>query len=468
MSTAVLEEMAGQVPATALVERLRAGFASGRTRPLAYRQQQLEGLSRFLKECEGEIESALHQDMRRPSFEAYPSEIALIVAELALARKKLGSWTRPERVSTAMACQPGRSWIAREPLGVVLIIGPWNYPLQLLLLPLVGAIAAGNCAVIKPSELAPATARLIATRLPQYLDAGCVQVVPGGAAETTALLAERFDSIFYTGGETVGRIVMRAAAEHLTPVTLELGGKSPCIVDRHTDLLVAARRIIWGKFYNAGQTCVAPDYVLAHREIEEPLLARLKQTVHEFFGDQPQAGKDYGRIINGRHYERLMKLLDGHGDVVTGGTGNAADCFIAPTILRNVPADSPVMESEIFGPILPVLKVKDIDDAIAFVNARAKPLVLYLFTRDAEVQAKVLERTTSGGVTVNHTLLHLVNPSLPFGGVGASGMGAYHGKATFETFSHRKSVLLKPTWLDPWFFYPPYNSAKKKWVRRII
>ena len=468
MSSAVLEERAGQETASALVGRLRAGYLSGRTRPLLYRQQQLEGLARFLKECEGEIEAALDQDMRRPSFEAYPSEIALIVAEVALARKKLGSWTRPERVATAMACQPGRSWIQREPLGVVLIIGPWNYPLQLLLLPLVGAIAAGNCAVIKPSELAPATGRLIATRLPQYLDAGCVQVVLGGAAEATALLAERFDSIFYTGGETVGRIVMRAAANHLTPVTLELGGKSPCIVDRHTDLQVAARRIMWGKFYNAGQTCVAPDYVLAHQEIEEPLLAQMKQTLHDFFGDQPQAGRDYGRIINGRHYERLMKLLEGGGEIVTGGTGEAADCYIAPTILRNVPTDAPVMESEIFGPILPVLKVKDVDEAIAFVNSRAKPLALYLFTRDAEVQAKVLEHTTSGGVTVNHTLLHLVNPSLPFGGVGASGMGAYHGRATFETFSHRKSVLVKRTWLDPWFFYPPYDDAKRKWVRRII
>jgi aldehyde dehydrogenase (NAD+) len=367
-----------------------------------------------------------------------------------------------------MACQPGRSYIYRDPLGVVLIIGPWNYPLQLLLLPALGAIAAGNCVVLKPSELAPATSSLIARRLPEYLDAASVSVVEGGAAETTMLLAERFDHIFFTGGETVGRIVMQAAARHLTPVTLELGGKSPCIVDRHVDLEVAARRIVWGKFYNTGQTCVAPDYILAHKEIEERLLAKLKETVHEFFGDDPHSVADYGRIINERHYERLMGLLPGSGEIVTGGTGFPADRYIAPTILKNTSSEAPVMTGEIFGPILPVLKVQDVEHAIAFVNSRPKPLALYVFTSDPAVQAKVLDRTTSGGVTVNHTLLHLANPSLPFGGVGPSGMGAYHGRTTFETFSHRKSVLVKRTWLDPWFFYPPYTDAKKRWVRRII
>jgi len=466
MATAVLEQQAAT--ASDLVGRLRTNFESGRTRPLGHRLKQLEGLERFLKDREAEIERALHDDMGRPAFEAYPSEIALILAEIVLARKKLRKWTRPERVSTAIACQPGRSYIYREPLGVVLIIGPWNYPLQLLLLPLVGAIAAGNCTVLKPSELAPATSSLIANRLPEYLDPGSVGVAPGGVAETTALLEERFDYIFFTGGETVGRIVMQAAAKHLTPVTLELGGKSPCIVDRNTDLLVAARRIIWGKFYNAGQTCVAPDYVLAHKEIEEPLLAQMKKTLHDFFGDDPHSVGDYGRIINDRHYDRLMKLLEGSGEIVTGGTGFPADRYIAPTILRNPPTEAPVMAGEIFGPILPVLKVQDADHAIAFVNARAKPLALYLFSNDSAVQAKVLERTSSGGVTINHTLLHLTNTALPFGGVGSSGMGAYHGQATFETFSHRKSVLVKRTWLDPWFFYPPYNESKKRWVRRII
>ena len=421
--------------------------------------------ARFLKECEPEIEAALARDMGRPAFEVYPSEIAFTATEITLTRRKLSSWAKPERVPTSLVGQPGRSRIHREPLGVVLIISPWNYPLQLLLVPLVGAIAAGNCAVLKPSEVTPAMSDLFARRLPNYVDRECVQVVEGGVAETTALLAERFDHIFYTGNGTVGRIVMEAAAKHLTPVTLELGGKSPCIVDQHTDLDVAAKRIIWGKFFNAGQTCVAPDYVLVHQAIEDALLARIKQTLREFFGDDPSKSADYGRIVNERHYRRLMKLLPGSCEVVIGGVGDEASRYIAPTILRNVPDDAPVMADEIFGPILPVLKFAGIDEAIARVNARPKPLALYLFTNEEEVQKRVLERTTSGGVTVNHTLLHLTVPALPFGGVGASGLGAYHGKFSFETFSHRKSVLIKPTWLDLKFIYPPYDKTKRKLVR---
>jgi aldehyde dehydrogenase (NAD+) len=468
MSTALLSPAKEPQQAPEVVARLRQNFDAGRTRPLAYRQEQLEGLSRFLKECEPEIEAALHQDMGRPSAEVYPAEIAFTAAESALARRKLSGWAKPERVPTSLVGQPGRSRIYREPLGVVLIIAPWNYPLQLLLVPLVGAIAAGNCAVLKPSEITPAMSDLFARRLPDYLDRESVQVVEGGVAETTALLAERFDHIFYTGNGTVGRIVMEAAAKHLTSVTLELGGKSPCIVDQHTDLDVAARRIVWGKFFNAGQTCVAPDHVLVHQAIEDALLARMKQTLLEFFGDDPSKSADYGRIVNAHHHRRLMKLLPGSGEAFAGGVGDEANRYIAPTILRNVPDDAPVMADEIFGPILPVLKVRGIDEAIAQVNSRPKPLALYLFTSDEDVQQRVLERTSSGGVTVNHTLLHLTVPSLPFGGVGPSGLGAYHGKFSFETFSHRKSVLVKPTWFDPSFFYPPYNNAKKKWVRRLI
>jgi aldehyde dehydrogenase (NAD+) len=458
----------GREPAGDLVARLRARFESGRTRPLEYRRRQLAGIERFLKEREGEIERALHDDMGRPSIEVYASEIAFIATEAAIARKKLHAWTTPERVRTSLVGQPGKSRVYREPLGVVLVIGPWNYPLQLVLVPLVGAIAAGNCAVVKPSELVPAVSALLAARLPEYVDGECFQVVEGGVPETTALLAERFDSIFYTGNGTVGRIVMEAAAKHVTPVTLELGGKSPCLVDQHTDLDVAARRIVWGKFYNAGQTCVAPDYVLAHAGIEDALIARMKEILHSFFGDDPRSSPDYGRIVNEWHHKRLSKLLENSGEVVAGGDTELADRYIAPTILRNVSWDAPVMADEIFGPILPVLRVKDIDEAIARVNARPKPLALYLFSNDRDVQTRVLERTSSGGVTVNHTLIHLAVPSLPFGGVGASGLGAYHGKATFETFSHRKAVLLKPTWLDPPFFYPPYDEGKLRWVRRLL
>lgn len=451
-----------------VVARLRQSFASGRTRPLPFRLAQLAGLARFLTERERQIEKALFADLGRPALEAFTADIAFIAAELRLARRKLPSWVKPERVRTPLATFPGKGYIVRQPLGVVLIIAPWNYPLQLCLVPLIGAIAAGNCAVVKPSELAPATSRLLAEALPRYLDPECVQVVEGGATETTALLAERFDHIFYTGNATVGRIVMDAAAKHLTPVTLELGGKSPCIVDRNVDLEVAARRIAWGKFSNAGQTCVAPDYVLVHAAMEAPLLDRLQQTLRDFYGADPRQCPDYGRIVNVRHHRRLMALLQGGGEVVIGGTGAEEDRYLAPTILRNVPPHAPVMQDEIFGPILPVLPVRDMDEAIAFVNARPKPLALYVFSNDKSVQARVVERTSSGGVAVNHTMMHLTVPALPFGGVGPSGMGAYHGKATFETFSHRKSVLVKSTWFDVSLPYPPYTETKKKWLRRLM
>jgi aldehyde dehydrogenase (NAD+) len=468
MSTVLEQESLKTEPAPDVVARLRASFESGRTRPLGYRQEQLAGLARFLEERETEIESAIHRDLGRPSVEIYASEIALIASEVALTRKKLRSWAKPQRVLTSLVAQPGKSRIHHEPLGVVLIIGPWNYPLQLVLAPLVGAIAAGNCAIVKPSEIVPTTSALLAARLPEYLDPECVRIVQGGVEETTELLSQRFDYIFYTGNGTVGRIVMEAAAKNLTPVTLELGGKSPCLVDQQTDLDVAARRIVWGKFYNAGQTCVAPDYVLVHQAVEEALLSRIKETVHTFFGDDPRSSPDLGRIVNTRHHRRLMSLIPGSGEIVTGGDADEDSRYIAPTVLRDVPAGAPVMADEIFGPILPVIGVPDIEHAIAFVNDQPKPLALYLFSSDPLIQESVLERTSSGGVTINHVLLHLTVPSLPFGGVGASGMGAYHGRSTFETFSHRKSVLSKPTWLDPSFFYPPYTAFTKKLIRKLV
>jgi aldehyde dehydrogenase (NAD+) len=448
--------------------RLRTSFESGRTRDLAFRRGQLEAIVRFLSEQESQIEAALHADMGRPAFEVYPGEIAFVASEAALAARKLRAWSRPKRVRTSLAAQPGRSWVYHEPLGVVLIIGAWNYPLQLVLAPLVGAVAAGNCAVLKPSEIAPATSALVAEQLPKYLDPHFVSVVEGGAAETTELLSQRFDHIFYTGSAHVGRIVMEAAAKHLTPVTLELGGKSPCIVDQNVDVDTAARRIVWGKFFNAGQTCVAPDYILAHQAIEEPLALRMKHVIEAFFGRDPRQSADFGRIVNLRHHRRLTRLLSESGEVFCGGQADEDERYIAPTILRNVPARSPVMEEEIFGPILPVIRVKEIDEAISFVNTQPKPLALYLFTRNAESERRVLQCTSSGGVTVNHTLLHLAVPDLPFGGIGPSGMGAYHGRAGFETFSHRKSVLEKPLWPDMKFIYPPYDNAKRKWVRRLI
>jgi aldehyde dehydrogenase (NAD+) len=453
-----------------LIAKLRVAFDGGRTRPLDSRLEQLSKLRRFLVEREAEILGALQKDLGKPSLEAFVAEVAYTRSEIDLLRKKLKAWAKPERVPTTIVAQPGRSRIYREPLGVVLIIAPWNYPFNLVMGPLVGAIAAGNCAVVKPSEVAPATSALLAERLPEYVDPATVAVVEGGVAETTALLKEKFDHIFYTGNGTVGRIVMEAAAKHLTPVTLELGGKSPCIVDERLDLDVAVKRIVWGKFYNAGQTCVAPDYVLAHRRVADRLIDRMKATLRDFYGDDAKASPDYGRIVNARHHRRLMKLLEGgkSGDVVVGGVGDETSRYIAPTILRNVPEGAPVMQEEIFGPILPVLTVDNIDAAIAFVNGRAKPLALYIFSEDREVQEQVLERTSSGGASVNHTWLHLAVPSLPFGGVGDSGMGSYHGRHTFETFSHHKAVLSKPTRIDPGLVYPPYDDNKKKWLRRLV
>lgn len=451
-----------------LVGGLREQFLNGRTRTLEFRTQQLEGLQAFIREQESALENALKQDLGKPALEAFAAEIAFIARELRLFRKHLKSWARSERVATPLFAWPGKSRIDWQPLGVVLIIAPWNYPVQLSLAPLIGAIAAGNCVVLKPSELAPATSALLSTHLPLYLDANCIRVVVGGPDETTALLAERFDHIFYTGSGSIAKIVMTAAAKHLTPVTLELGGKCPCLVAADAELEVAARRIAWGKFSNAGQTCVAPDYILVEQSIEETLLDRLQHNVRSFYGEDPRTSPDFGRIVSARHHRRLVDLLPGSGKIVLGGQADIDERYLAPTILRDVPPQAAVMAEEIFGPILPILTVRDMDEAIAFVNRRPRPLALYLFSRDRATQERVLERTCSGGAVINHTVIHEVVSTLPFGGVGASGMGAYHGKASFDTFSHRRSVLIKSNRFDLPIIYPPYSDSKKKWIRRLV
>lgn len=451
----------------AIVAGLRSTFDSGRSRPLEWRVRQLEGIERMCRERESEIEAALRADLGKSHFEAYSTEINYTAHEAQLARKRVRGWMRPDRVGTPIVALPGSSRIYKDPLGVVLVIAPWNYPFQLAMAPVVGAVAAGNAVLIKPSEVAPAVSALLARLVPEYLDADAVQVVEGGVAETTALLEARFDHIFYTGNGHVARIVMRAAAEHLTPVTLELGGKSPTIVDATVDLTVAARRIAWAKFTNAGQTCVAPDYVLVLREVHDAFVAKLVETLGEFFGADPQVSPDYGRIINHRHHDRLVPLL-GSGTVAVGGQHDRADRYIAPTVLTDVTPDSPVMADEIFGPILPVLPVDDLDAAIAFINARPKPLALYVFSNHGPTQQAVLTRTSSGGAVVNHAVLHLAIAGLPFGGVGESGMGAYHGKHSFDCFTHHKAVLRKPTALDPAFMYPPYTEGKVKLLKRLI
>jgi aldehyde dehydrogenase (NAD+) len=445
----------------------RSAFDRGVTRSLEWRLAQLDGLARFVKEREDDILAALASDVGKPKLEGYSTEVAYTATEIAETKRDLKGWMKPAKVGTPLLLQPGKSFIRTEPLGLVLIIAPWNYPFGLAVGPLIGALAAGNAAIVKPSEVAPATSALLAKYLPRYLDADAVRVIEGGVPETTELLAQRYDHIFYTGNGTVGQIVMTAAARHLTPVTLELGGKSPVVVDRSANLEVTAKRICWGKYSNAGQTCVAPDYILAHAEIHEELLATLARTVRDFYGADAQKSPDYGRIVNARHHRRLAALL-GSGKVVVGGDLDESDRFIAPTVLRDVSPDSPVMADEIFGPILPVLSVASVDDAISFINRRPKPLALYVFSEDDRVSTDVIERTSSGGASVNHTWMHLANHDLPFGGVGPSGMGAYHGKATYDCFSHHRSVLMKPTSLDAPIMYPPYDDTKKKLIKFLL
>ncbi len=450
-----------------LVEDLRKSFRSGRTRPLQWRRQQLKALLTMLDKEEERFLKAVADDFSKPRVEAWGGEVNFVAGEARYTLKHLEDWMKPTKVTTALANQPGKSRIHHEPLGTALIIAPWNYPLQLLLGPFVGAVAAGNTSVLKPSEMAPHTAATLAELVPRYLDTEAVKVVLGGVPETTALLKERFDHIFFTGNGTVGRIVMRAAAEHLTPVTLELGGKSPCIVDRSVDLEVAAKRIAWAKFYNAGQSCTSVDYVLADETIEDALVHRIEAAVREFYGDDPKSSPDFARIVNERHHQRLRGLLE-EGDIVCGGETDEKSCYIAPTVIRNVTRDMKVMQEEIFGPILPIVKVRDLDEAIDFVNAGEKPLALYVFSRSQKRAKRVIRETSSGGACINECIAHMVVPELPFGGVGESGMGAYHGRASFDLFSHHKSVLIKSTKVDPAFRYPPYTDDKERWLRRLL
>lgn len=449
-----------------IVAPLRHAFNSGRTRTLSWRKTQLAHLRAFLLEQESAIVDALYADLGKPGFEAWLTEISATRMEIEYTQKRLKQWLRPQRVSTAVPNQPGHSFSIAEPLGVVLIIAPWNYPVHLALAPLVSALAAGNCAIIKPSELASHCATLLAKRLPDYLDAEAVQVVEGGPDRVENLLLEHFDHIFFTGSQATARRIMAAAAQHLTPITLELGGKNPCIVDRSADIQVAARRIAWGKFLNAGQTCVAPDYLLVDAAFETPLITALKTALQKFYGVEPMASGDFQRVANGHQFDRISALLE-DGEVAYGGITNPEQLSIAPTLLRRVAIDAPIMEEEIFGPILPILPVPDLDAALGFVKDRPKPLALYLFSQDKAAHRRVIETTSSGGVCINDVVMQLVGPQLPFGGVGASGMGAYHGRTGFETFSHRKSVLVKTTRLELPLRYPPYGRFYQRWLRRL-
>ncbi|MEV5240760.1 aldehyde dehydrogenase family protein [Streptomyces cinnamoneus] len=426
-----------------VVARLCATFRTGRTKPTAWRTAQLRRLRAMLTENDAALVAALHQDLGKSAYEAFRTEIDFTLREIDHTLDHLDAWLRPEPAPVPPHLGEAAAWTRYDPLGVVLVIAPWNYPAQLLLAPMVGALAAGNAVVAKPSELAPATSAALAGLLPRYLDTDAVAVVEGGVPETTALLAERFDHIFYTGNGAVGRIVMTAAARHLTPVTLELGGKSPVFVDRDTDPAVVAERLAAGKFLNAGQTCVAPDYVLTDPETARALEPALIRAVEALYGSDPAASESYGRIVNERHFDRLTALL-GSGRLVTGGAGDRATKYIAPTVLADVDPGAPVMQEEIFGPVLPVVTVRDLDEAIAFINDREKPLALYAFTGSETTRRRLASETSSGGLGFGLPLAHLTVPDLPFGGVGESGMGRYHGRYSIETFSHRKAVLDKP------------------------
>ncbi|MFH9575166.1 aldehyde dehydrogenase family protein [Streptomyces sp. NPDC017454] len=427
-----------------VVARLRATFRTGRTKPVEWRTAQLRRLRALLTEHGPDLEAALHADLGKSAAEAQRTEIGFTVREIDHTLDHLTDWLCPEPAPVpAHLGADATAWTQYDPLGVVLVIAPWNYPAQLLLAPVVGALAAGNTVVAKPSELAPATSAALARLLPQYLDTEAVAVVEGGIPETTALLAERFDHVFYTGNGTVGRIVMRAAAEHLTPVTLELGGKSPAFVDRDADLDLVAARLAGGKFLNAGQTCVAPDYVLTDPETAAALEPALVRAVEGLYGADPARSAEYARIVNERHFDRLTGLLDS-GRVVVGGGSDRTRKYIAPTVLADVAPEAPVMREEIFGPILPIVTVPGLDEAIDFVNDRDKPLALYVFSESDTTRERFAAETSSGGLGHGLPLAHLTVSDLPFGGVGESGMGSYHGRYSIETFSHRKAVLKKP------------------------
>ncbi|XP_061136977.1 aldehyde dehydrogenase, dimeric NADP-preferring-like isoform X1 [Syngnathus typhle] len=481
-----------------IIQHTRGAFESGRTRPLEFRLQQLQALQRMISEREVDIVTALKQDINRSQYDTSLLELIGIDNEINLAMEKLREWAAPRLVEKNLFTMSDEAYIQPEPLGVVLIIGAWNYPWAVTLIPLVGAIAAGNGAVVKPSEICGYSSLLLATLLPLYLDKDLYPVVAGGIPETQELLRQRFDHIFYTGSSVVGKLVMEAAARHITPVTLELGGKSPCYIDKNCDIRVACRRITWGKFVNCGQTCIAPDYILCEPCVQGRVVECIRQTLlvmhnvivrrspfkydriefqlmdifnlsQEFYGPDPKSSPDYGRIINQTHFNRVVGLMEGYAPVL-GGQYDASQRYIAPTILKDVPPDSKLMQEEIFGPLLPIVTVSGLDEAINFINKRDKPLALYIFSSDKKVTKKMIKETTSGGVTVNDVMMHYTLISLPFGGIGQSGMGFYHGKHTFDRLSHQRACLLRSLAMESINLarYPPQDRQRARRARLAL
>lgn len=451
-----------------MMDKLRTALRSGVTFPEQFRRTQLKNLLSLVTENEQLIVDALHKDLNKPKFEAILSEVHMVLNDIYHALDNLNTWMQPEYVSKNLATRLDDCFIRREPLGVVLIIGAWNYPLQLILLPLVGAIAAGNCVVVKPSEISQAMEKLLAELIPKYLSQDCYAVVCGGPDETKALLEKKFEHIFYTGSQAVARTILQAASTHLTPVTLELGGKSPCLIHGNLDIPSAARRLVWAKFFNAGQSCVAPDYVLCSTVMRDALLPAIRDTLKTFYGEDVQKSPDMGRIVTPRHWTHLMDLLGkSKGRVVIGGESDEEDRYIAPTVLVDVQGSDTLMQEEIFGPILPILTIESLEEGIDFINLRERPLALYIFSDESSVVKTVLERTSSGGFCSNDGIVHMTLPGLPFGGIGASGFGSYHGRWSFETFSHRRGCMMRSWGLEKinTLRYPPYQDRSLSWLR---
>jgi aldehyde dehydrogenase (NAD+) len=445
------------------VTQLRASFRSGRTKPVEWRLAQLDAIARMLTEREKDFVQALASDLGRPRVDAWLADLAPVVTEAKYAAKQLRSWMRPTKVKVPISVAPAKAWYQYEPLGVVLIIGPWNYPIHLILAPLVGAVAAGNCAVLKPAEQTPACSALIAELVPQYLDPEAVAVVEGAGETTQTLIDQGFDHCFFTGSPEIGKLVMAGAAKHLTPVTLELGGKSPVIVADDAKISVAAKRIAFAKLLNSGQTCVAPDYVLVDRKIRDTFVAELNSAISAFSATASLP------IVSTRHAGRLADLVDGAGGrTVRGGKVEADAKRGELTVIVDPDADSALMREEIFGPVLPLVTVDSVDDAIAHVQQGPKPLAVYLFSESRENEQRVLDEVSNGGTVINQLVFHLLVPGLPFGGVGNSGTGSYHGKWGYETFSHRKAVLRKATWPDPALNYPPFTKIKEMIMRKVF
>ncbi|HOT15719.1 MAG TPA: aldehyde dehydrogenase [Bacteroidales bacterium] len=442
-------------------------FLTNQTKDVDYRKNQLKKLKELLKANEQKLFDAIYEDSGKSEFETYLTELSLLYHEISLFEKKLKSWSKPRRVWTDIANMPARSYIIPEPLGVTLVIGAWNYPYLLSLHPAACAIAAGNTVMLKPSELPSNTARVMTELINTNFPAELLHVVEGGVKETTELLELKFDKIFFTGSTNVGRIVYQAAAKHLTPVTLELGGKSPTFVFADCNLAMTAKRLVWAKFINAGQTCVAPDYVLVEKSIETKFLEALKLEIEKYHADRKDIGENYLRIINERNFDRLCRLID-PAKVYCGGYTDKAKRFIAPTVMNKVTFDDAVMQEEIFGPILPVIPFTNLDEAVKTVKDRPKPLSCYVYSKDKKRIKKILHEISFGGGAVNDSIMHLSNSNLPFGGVGASGMGSYHGKAGFDTFTHYKSIVDKPFWIEPNLKYPPYKKYKLKLIKWIL